>query len=642
MAPPAKQAAYEPPRMKRPLSLAIQGEYGLNMGEAWWMDLREMLFWSPEKMPGGRDLHTRIDFHEGLMLDVTLRCPESQPPMRYRSGYLHTGLWIAKDAQTEAKARARLREMNPVVLTPEYQSPRLPAAPVSHAARPIAEKKEPSEADRMKAQLAEQAAEIHGSYTKRFRRFRWAVGAAAVSGVLLGIVLGQAADDFRSARLAAWRLAPEKVVANGWLHGAHLSGQDFNKAKLAGVDLNGADLRAATFIEADVHGAGFSGARLDHIDFTKSNLAGADLSGAALWGASFHEADLRGARVATSTVGADFTGAQFDAATLWGDGGPAVGALGPAGHCAETKLSAVNAAHAVLDGIDLRSAGLEKANLEGVHLDKADVRAASFGGANLKGASLVGVDGGAADFTGADLSGVVLDGALLEGATLKNVVANGAHGKGLKLARADLSGADLTGVVFEESDLIGAKLMGAIMTDAAFRSVVLLGADLSGAHLERTRFDSSIAGVNTRLPGGGAAGMGLVMLAPNALVGGMSLPGAMLDQIDLHGVQAHGANLAGATLTSANFAAGDLSEANLTKANLTGAVLSRANLKGADFMGANLEGASLAGADLAGARLCGANLKNTAIGGTKFVGAIGCASTVWPVAGRPPVGVKFQ
>ena len=157
----------------------------------------------------------------------------------------------------------------------------------------------------------------------------------------------------------------------------------------------------------------------------------------------------------------DFTGANFQGATLWN-----------------------------------KSEGLarEGTNLRLVYLDGADLREANLSGAdlreaNLSGAELMGVDLSGADLREAILSDAILiranlSGAELMGVDLSDVVLALVNLSGAKLMEADLSGANLR-------DLSDADLWGAKLSDAKLDDADLSGADFEGTLLIGTQLKDS-------------------------------------------------------------------------------------------------------------------------------------------------------
>lgn len=131
-----------------------------------------------------------------------------------------------------------------------------------------------------------------------------------------------------------------------------------------------------------------------------------------------------------------------------------------------------------LTNVNLGSADLTAANLEGANLGNAFLGSTNFKGGNL----------GSAYMGSALLGRVNLENAYLGSAYLENAYLGNADLKAANLRNADLRGAylrnaDLTGAYLEDADLTGAKLRGANLTGAYLEGAYLEGADLTGAKL---------------------------------------------------------------------------------------------------------------------------------------------------------------
>ena len=182
----------------------------------------------------------------------------------------------------------------------------------------------------------------------------------------------------------------------------------------------------------------------------------------------------------------DFTGANFQGATLWNK------SEGLAREGTNLRL-----AH--LEGADLREANLEGAKLMGAKLSGANLIAAKFKGANLSDAKLVG-----ANFINSKIVNVNLIGADLKGANL--MWADVREDTILKVAK--LESAKFVGAVFYNVNLEGANLR-----DANLRSVDLSTTNLSGAllvkadlqdarNLTTEMIENAFGDQNTSLPNG--------------------------------------------------------------------------------------------------------------------------------------------
>jgi uncharacterized protein YjbI with pentapeptide repeats len=156
-------------------------------------------------------------------------------------------------------------------------------------------------------------------------------------------------------------------------------------------------------------------------------------------------------------------------------------------------------------------------------LAMVDLRSAALLGAHLEGANLFGAHLEAANLSGAHLEGIELRSAHLEGASLYS-----AHLKGADLVDAHLEGADLYTAHLEAANLIGAhltranfvmahleraQLIGAELADADLTSADLKGANLIGANLERAdlgnaELEGVVTDAQTVWPGGFDAASG--------------------------------------------------------------------------------------------------------------------------------------
>ncbi|MXX14664.1 MAG: pentapeptide repeat-containing protein [Gemmatimonadetes bacterium] len=195
----------------------------------------------------------------------------------------------------------------------------------------------------------------------------------------------------------------------------------------------------------------------------------------------------------------DFTGANFQGATLWNksEGLAREGTNLRLAHLEGANLKDVNLSGAILWGANLSGAILESANLSGANLVRADLSNAILGGTNLSGAGLVDANLSSAILVGADLSGEILEGANLSGADLVRADLSGAHLMGADLSNARLEGANLSGAILGGANLLGADLVRADLSNArlAFANLsgaVLLRANLSGAHLMGANLSDAI------------------------------------------------------------------------------------------------------------------------------------------------------
>ena len=186
----------------------------------------------------------------------------------------------------------------------------------------------------------------------------------------------------------------------------------------------------------------------------------------------------------------DFTGANFQGATLWNKNEGLAHEdtnLGLA-HLEGANLGRVDLSDAKLwrsdrSSLEIWVTNLMGANLEGAYLSGTNLLGANLSGANLLGANLSDTDLGGADLSDADLSNAELSDANFRGANL-----SGAELWKANLSRADLSGTNLRDAFLAASDLSAALLVGAQLKDSK---------DLTDEMLEQAFGD-----VNTPLPTG--------------------------------------------------------------------------------------------------------------------------------------------
>jgi uncharacterized protein YjbI with pentapeptide repeats len=154
--------------------------------------------------------------------------------------------------------------------------------------------------------------------------------------------------------------------------------------------------------------------------------------------------------------------------------------------------------------INLKNAGLDKADLSEITLHDACLAGADLRMSDLRGADLKGTDLSGADLRGADLSKACLAGAdtSLRGANLlpykrdptelsgHNI--NGAELGWINLRVANLGGADLS-----HADLNGVHLGNAYLKDAKLRGTNLIAADLRRTNLKGADLnDADLSGAN--------------------------------------------------------------------------------------------------------------------------------------------------
>lgn len=158
----------------------------------------------------------------------------------------------------------------------------------------------------------------------------------------------------------------------------------FLDTRFDGVDFSGADLSGGHFIERDLSGCCFAGARLDGVSFLNCQLRSADFSGASLTGTNLVEADCSDAR---------FTGALLDNTrfvsacdlrrTRW------QGALATGANFREADLRAADLSQGQFPGCDFSGANLTKASARGAAFVRAQFFNARVIDADLRSANLM-------------------------------------------------------------------------------------------------------------------------------------------------------------------------------------------------------------------------------------------------------------
>ncbi len=501
MATPAEQrpsSVTELPRMNATFPLAVLGDLGLCMGEAWWMDSAEVCFWAPETLPSGREMPGRVDFRRGTIADVGLRLVDTEAPARHRGGFVFIARWTTRAAGDAGKITEALKSMNPVAFLPGYRPPRLPAG--SAGWNGVERRAGVAEITAQKAKLAEELAATQDHLSRTRSRRKWWLAAGMVFGTAAGAALGVVGGDGFAFRLWLYQRDPA-LAHQGLFAGANLRGAGLAAAQLSGVDFRAADLRGANLRGADLASAQLGGARLDGADLRGAVLAAAELDGANIDGARLDGADLRSAQLAATTGAADFRLALSDAGTAWPTEGMPAGTLGPSARCA---------------GLDLRGIDARGINLRGGHFDGALLDGALLDGASLQKASLLDVAAPRANFSKSQLDGAKLrlraDDALFTSADLQGAVLDGSGLAGADFIDANLVGASLVGVVgtgavftranLEGANLTGAQLAGADLSRANLVSAQLCGADLTGVRLDNAMLERVVACDTTRWPEG--------------------------------------------------------------------------------------------------------------------------------------------
>jgi uncharacterized protein YjbI with pentapeptide repeats len=208
----------------------------------------------------------------------------------------------------------------------------------------------------------------------------------------------------------AWRLNEPKVAID-------LSGADFTRLNLKGVNLSEADLAEANFWLADL-----SGAKLIRTNLRMANLSNVDGRGADFSGSFLRGADLRLAKLA----GANLSKADLGRATL-----------------IAARCGGANFSDAILIGADLSHATLQSANLSWANLSEANVTDADLSRVNLVHASLAGAR---------------IIRSRLRSADLREAILMQADVISTDLSDANLAGADLRMARMIETNLASANL----------------------------------------------------------------------------------------------------------------------------------------------------------------------------------------
>jgi uncharacterized protein YjbI with pentapeptide repeats len=311
-------------------------------------------------------------------------------------------------------------------------------------------------------------------------------------------------------------------LARANLRKARIAGANFMYAVLAGADLSWAHARHTSFYLADLRQTVMRGADLEYSSFQTARANGADMRGANLayarmWDARLQDASLQGANLqsarlgegvdgrggrlpAPQLVGADLTGAFFDAATelpfsaeeafkrrMTGPNPPsaprAAGAqlysYGDDYFC-QTASGARGYNEADRSGFKTTKSALCQ-DWTGANLySRYDMAASDFRGTLLAGSLLSSTNLYGSDFRGADLRGAAMIMTRLENCNLRGARLTQADLTLANLNLSDLSSANLAAANLNSAKLIGAKLDGAILSWAK-----LDNAELRSAHYDK-------------------------------------------------------------------------------------------------------------------------------------------------------------
>jgi uncharacterized protein YjbI with pentapeptide repeats len=232
-------------------------------------------------------------------------------------------------------------------------------------------------------------------------------------------------------------------------------------------------------------------------------------------------------------------------------------------------------------------------NLAGADLSNAKLAEANLEGANLQGANLQGVNLEAAYLVGANLDQTNLTKANLHYANLTMS----------SLQDAVLENAEMAAINLQGATAPRANLQGATLTAPA----MLQGVNLARANLQDAKLEGAML-ANANLEGTNLQGADLsdTSIRSSGLRGGTSF-GQALGDWAVGGLL--GVGIGALSRDGVKFAT-NLQGANLSGANLTGANLEDALLMNANFAGANLTKVKLENIDLTRANLCGATMPN--------------------------------
>jgi uncharacterized protein YjbI with pentapeptide repeats len=232
-------------------------------------------------------------------------------------------------------------------------------------------------------------------------------------------------------------------------------------------------------------------------------------------------------------------------------------------------------------------------NLAGADLSNAKLAEANLEGANLQGANLQGVNLEAAYLVGANLDQTNLTKANLRYANLTMS----------SLQDAMLENAEMAAINLQGATASRANLQGATLTAPA----MLQGVNLARANLQDAKLEGAML-ANANLTGANLQGADLsdTSIRSSGLRGGTSF-GQALGDWAVGGLL--GVGIGALSRDGVKFAT-NLQGANLSSANLTGANLEDALLMNANFTGANFTKVKLANIDLTRANLCGATMPN--------------------------------
>ncbi|WP_017659829.1 pentapeptide repeat-containing protein [Baaleninema simplex] len=376
----------------------------------------------------------------------------------------------------------------------------------------------------------------------------------------------------------------------------------------------------------------------------KRNFSGIDLSGA----------KLDGTKCQIDLSGADFRGANFSEAELYGWQGQEI-------NLSHTNFSHATLENAILSDVNLESAHFCYANLRNIYIDgkvnladfsRADLTDAclepkelnqtKFVGANLINAKLGRCDHSNThlDFTDANCVETQFLGSFIwanfKNSNLKAAIFHLSNDCRANLSYANLSNLDLRDRDFSQLEMVGANLNGANLTNANFTGANLQGVDFQNANLDKVNFTHANLR-DTQLEGAIALDSKIKTIwkivhqgANIELLKTADLKGANLNHMDFVWLDLRSVNFQNVCLIGANFNHANLSGVNLEGANLTEAQFKKADLSRTNLSQSNLEKTCFLGANLENADLTQTNLKNVDFTHAKLLGA------KWVDAINPP------
>jgi uncharacterized protein YjbI with pentapeptide repeats len=281
--------------------------------------------------------------------------------------------------------------------------------------------------------------------------------------------------NFRDSILERTELAKADIT------GAIFTGAIMTDCNLAGANADGAIFDGANGTCACLAGATLTNARFSRSDFTSADFTGADLSGASLENGYFEKAEFTGSKGSVQAFRAIFRQANLTGVDLTGS------------DLTEADLSEATLTNARLKGISARGLRLYGATGERTDFTRAMLENARGDDctvfidprlvfANLKNACFDGMTLKGARMEEANLDGADLSRALLEKVRMKNSSAKRAN-----FTKAQIHAADLRGI-----NLFKGSLRRATIFATDLRQSNLYGVDLYKASIEK----SDIKGAN--------------------------------------------------------------------------------------------------------------------------------------------------